>query len=35
MYAIGITLIVLAIPKEYEPMILLPIGFGASYVNLP
>ncbi len=35
MYAIGITLIVLAIRKEYEPMLLLPIGFGAILVNLP
>lgn len=35
MYAVGITLIVLAIVKEYEPMLLLPIGFGAILVNLP
>ncbi|MDR1177004.1 MAG: sodium ion-translocating decarboxylase subunit beta [Treponema sp.] len=32
---IGITLIWLAIKKEYEPMLLLPIGFGAILVNLP
>ncbi len=35
MYAIGLTLIVLAIKKNYEPMLLLPIGFGAILVNLP
>lgn len=35
MYAIGIVLIVLAIKKEYEPMLLLPIGFGAILANLP
>lgn len=35
MYLIGLTLIWLAIKKEYEPMLLLPIGFGAILVNLP
>lgn len=35
MYAIGILLIYLAIKKDYEPMLLLPIGFGAILVNLP
>ena len=35
MYAIGGTLILLAIKKDYEPMLLLPIGFGAILVNLP
>lgn len=35
MYAIGITLIWLAIKKEYEPSLLLPMGFGAILVNLP
>lgn len=35
MYAIGGVLIWLAIAKEYEPMLLLPIGFGAILVNLP
>ena len=35
MYAIGIFLIYLAIAKKYEPMLLLPIGFGAILVNLP
>lgn len=35
MYAIGGLLIYLAIAKDYEPMLLLPIGFGAIIVNLP
>ena len=35
MYVIGLVLIVLAIKKNYEPMLLLPIGFGAILVNLP
>lgn len=35
MYLISIVLIVLAIAKDYEPMLLLPIGFGAILVNLP
>ncbi|MDO4799164.1 MAG: sodium ion-translocating decarboxylase subunit beta [Bacillota bacterium] len=35
MYAIGGALIYLAIKKDYEPMLLLPIGFGAILVNLP
>ncbi len=35
MYAIGGILIFLAIKKDYEPMLLLPIGFGAMLVNLP
>ena len=35
MYAIGAVLIYLAIKKDYEPMLLLPIGFGAILVNLP
>ena len=35
MYGIGIILIVLAIKKEYEPTLLLPMGFGAILVNLP
>ncbi|MEL7602858.1 MAG: sodium ion-translocating decarboxylase subunit beta [Bacillota bacterium] len=35
MYAIGGVLIYLAIAKDYEPMLLLPIGFGAIVVNLP
>jgi sodium ion-translocating decarboxylase beta subunit len=35
MFAIGGLLIWLAIAKDYEPMLLLPIGFGAILVNLP
>ncbi|MGI5850293.1 MAG: sodium ion-translocating decarboxylase subunit beta [Christensenellales bacterium] len=35
MYAIGGILIYLAIAKDFEPMLLLPIGFGAILVNLP
>lgn len=35
MILIGITLILLAIIKKYEPMLLLPIGFGCLLVNLP
>lgn len=35
MYAIGLLLIWLAIKKEYEPSLLLPMGFGAILVNLP
>lgn len=35
MYAIGGALIWLAVKKEYEPMLLLPIGFGAILTNLP
>ncbi|MCL2067168.1 MAG: sodium ion-translocating decarboxylase subunit beta [Treponema sp.] len=35
MYCIGFMLIFLAIKKEYEPSLLLPMGFGAILVNLP
>ncbi|MGE5613122.1 MAG: sodium ion-translocating decarboxylase subunit beta [Bacillota bacterium] len=35
MYLIGLALIIVAIKKNYEPMLLLPIGFGAILVNLP
>lgn len=35
MYIVGILLIYLAIKKEYEPALLLPMGFGAILVNLP
>jgi oxaloacetate decarboxylase beta subunit len=35
MIAAGIILIYLAIAKEYEPVLLLPIGFGAMLANLP
>ncbi|GAB6392064.1 MAG: oxaloacetate decarboxylase beta chain/sodium ion-translocating decarboxylase subunit beta [Treponematales bacterium] len=35
MYAVGAGLMWLAIKKEYEPALLLPMGFGAILVNLP
>ncbi len=35
MYVVGLGLIWLAIKKEYEPALLLPMGFGAILVNLP
>ncbi len=35
MYLVGIALIWLAIKKDYEPALLLPMGFGAILVNLP
>ena len=34
MIAVGLILIVLAVVKEYEPVLLLPIGFGAILANL-
>ncbi|MDR2617689.1 MAG: sodium ion-translocating decarboxylase subunit beta [Treponema sp.] len=35
MILVGLGLILLAVKKEYEPMLLLPIGFGTILVNLP
>ena len=35
MFAIGGLLIYIAIAKEYEPMLLLPIGFGSILCNIP
>lgn len=35
MFAIAGILIYLAIAKDYEPMLLLPIGFGAILANIP
>jgi len=35
MIAVGLTLIYLAIAKEYEPNLLLPMGFGTLLVNIP
>jgi Na+-transporting methylmalonyl-CoA/oxaloacetate decarboxylase beta subunit len=35
MIVIGCVLIYLAIKKEYEPLLLLPIGFGAIMTNIP
>ena len=35
MFAIAGILIYLAVAKDYEPMLLLPIGFGAILANIP
>ena len=35
MWIISFTLIYLAIAKEYEPLLLLPIGFGILLANIP
>ena len=35
MIAVGCTLVWLGIDKGYEPLLLLPIGFGAILVNIP
>jgi len=35
MIAVGCILIYLAITKKYEPLLLLPIGFGAILTNIP
>ena len=35
MWIIGLVLIYFAIVKEYEPLLLLPIGFGILLANLP
>ncbi|MBT7699580.1 MAG: glutaconyl-CoA decarboxylase subunit beta, partial [Verrucomicrobia bacterium] len=35
MIVIGIVFISLAIIKDYEPLLLLPIGFGAVVGNIP
>lgn len=35
MWVIGAVLIWLAIKKDMEPSLLLPMGFGAILVNLP
>ncbi len=35
MMVVGSVLIYLAIAKDYEPLLLLPIGFGAIITNLP
>jgi carboxybiotin decarboxylase len=35
MWVIGLILIYLAINKQYEPLLLLPIGFGILVTNLP
>ena len=35
MWLIGLTLVYLAITRQYEPLLLLPIGFGIFLANLP
>lgn len=35
MFLVGGVLIYLAVKKEYEPLLLIPIGFGAIVANLP
>ncbi|MFC2023699.1 sodium ion-translocating decarboxylase subunit beta [Chloroflexota bacterium] len=35
MIAVGLVLIALAIIKQYEPVLLLPIGFGCILANIP
>ena len=35
MYVVGIILIYLAIEKDYEPSLLLPMGFGAILAKIP
>lgn len=35
MWIIGLTLMYLAIAKDYEPLLLMPIGFGAILSNIP
>jgi oxaloacetate decarboxylase beta subunit len=35
MWLVAFTLLYLAIKKQYEPLLLLPIGFGILVVNLP
>ena len=35
MIGVGCTLIYLGIAKKYEPLLLVPIGFGAILVNIP
>ncbi len=35
MIAVGAALILLAVIKEYEPVLLLPIGFGCLVANIP
>ena len=35
MWGIGIFFVYLAVAKKYEPLLLLPIGFGIFLVNFP
>ena len=35
MLAVGLVILYLAISKKFEPLLLLPIGFGAILTNIP
>jgi len=35
MWALGLTLIYLAVSRNYEPLLLVPIGFGSIMANIP
>src|SRR5450756_2714595 len=35
MFGVGLALIWLAVKKEYEPNLLLPMGFGCLLANIP
>jgi oxaloacetate decarboxylase beta subunit len=35
MMSVGCALLYLGIKKNYEPLLLVPIGFGALLVNIP
>ncbi len=35
MILVGLTLIYLGISKEFEPLLMLPIGFGGILANIP
>ena len=35
MMGVGLTLITLGIRKQYEPLLLIPIGFGMMMGNVP
>ena len=35
MMGVGLILVYLAVVKEYEPLLLLPIGFGTILANIP
>ena len=35
MYLVAVTLVYLAISKKYEPLLLIPIGFGILLANFP
>ena len=35
MIAVGLVLLYLGIKKDFEPLLLVPIGFGCILVNIP